>query len=404
MSTQPLYHALGLVGYDLIDVKMNESCTILHVAPKEDMIRCPFCASKNVIRKGVYQRCLKHIPIGKRPIRLMVDVPRVSCRVCGCIRRVKIDLADGRKGYTKALANFVVQLARAMPLKEIGAMFGLGWDCVKDIVKSNLELRFRDQSFSELKYIAIDEISIKKGYKFITLVMDLETGRVVFVGDGKDGKALDTFWEQLRESGCRLKGISTDLGKAYISSVLENQSGVPLIFDHFHFVKLVNEALTTIRRELYNECKNVMHKKVIKGTRWVLLKNPENLSKERGEQEHLEEALKLNHPLAHAYYMKEEFRELWKQADKASAEKAIESWILNAWSSGIGPLMKLGNTLAIYKFGILNWYDHPISSGRLEGTNNKIKVLKRTAYGYRDMEFFKLRIMAIHEARYGLTG
>jgi transposase len=145
-------------------------------------------------------------------------------------------------------------------------------------------------------------------------------------------------------------------------------------------------------------------KKVLKGTRWLLLKNPENLSPERDEPAKLQEALEMNKPLATAYYMKEDLRQFWDQQDKAVAETIIKDWIKRAQATGIGPLMRVANTLAGFKFGILNWYEHPISSGRMEGTNNKIKVLKRMAYGYRDIEFFKLRILAIHEAKYALTG
>ena len=111
-----------------------------------------------------------------------------------------------------------------------------------------------------------------------------------------------------------------------------------------------------------------------------------------------------NAPLATVYYMKEDLRQFWEQPDKGTAEKVISDWVERASKSGIHPLMKMGNTIAAYKFGILNWYDHPVSSGRLEGTNNKIKVLKRMAYGYRDLDFFKLRILAIHEAKYAFTG
>ena len=166
----------------------------------------------------------------------------------------------------------------------------------------------------------------------------------------------------------------------------------------------MNDALTNIRRDLHSELQDVMHKEVLKGTRWILLKNPENLSSERDEYARLQEALKLNEPLATAYYMKEELRQFWRQPDKRTAEIAIDSWVSRALSSGIRDLIRVGKTVASLRYGILNWYDHPISSGRMEGTNNKIKVLKRRAYGYRDMEFFKLRILAIHEAKYALTG
>jgi transposase len=194
------------------------------------------------------------------------------------------------------------------------------------------------------------------------------------------------------------------MGPAYVAAVRENLPGVPLILDRFHVVKLMNEKLAHIRRSLYRELKDIMCKKVLKGARWILMKNPDNLSKERDEQERLKEALRLNEPLAAAYYMKEDLRQIWAQPDKEAAEKVLDSWIETALSSDIQQLVKMGKTMALHRRSILDWYDHPISSGPMEGTNNKIKTMKRQAYGFRDMEFFKLRIMGIHEAKYAITG
>jgi len=128
------------------------------------------------------------------------------------------------------------------------------------------------------------------------------------------------------------------------------------------------------------------------------------LDEGRDEKQRLDEALRLNKPLATAYYLKEDLRQFWSQPNKATAEKVIADWIARAEASEIRPLQVMAKTLAAYRFGILAYYDHPISSGPIEGTNNKIKTLKRQAYGYRDTEFFKLRIMGIHESKYALTG
>ncbi|SFJ85704.1 Transposase [Desulfomicrobium apsheronum] len=194
------------------------------------------------------------------------------------------------------------------------------------------------------------------------------------------------------------------MSAAYIGSVLEHLPGVAVVLDHFHVVKLMNDRLTEVRRKLHRELQDKMGKSVLKGSRWILLKNPENLNPERQEHERLQEALEANEPLAKAYYLKEELRQIWNQPNKAAAAVYIEQWINSALASEVGPLVKMGKTMATYRTGILAWYDHPISSGPMEGTNNKIKTLKRQAYGYRDQEFFKLRILGIHEAKYALTG
>lgn len=176
------------------------------------------------------------------------------------------------------------------------------------------------------------------------------------------------------------------------------------MFDHFHVIKLFNEKLTELRRQLYREATDLLHKEVLKGTRWLLLKNPENLNDDRNERARLEEALSVNKPLATAYYMKEDLRLLWSQANKASAEAHLQDWIARAEASGIRILKDFANTLRTHRRGILAYYDHPISTGPLEGTNNKIKTLQRQAYGFRDRTFFILRIYALHTSRYELIG
>lgn len=404
MSTSFLYHTLGIYGYNYVHQKFENGNYILKISPKYNLMVCPNCNSKDIIRRGVTIRRLRTIPIGEKPVILLVEIPRIQCTKCNCIRQINIGIADPKKTYTRRLARYIITLSKMTTLTDISKLLGIGWDCIKEIVKSNLEKRYTNPSLKNLTHIAIDEISIRKSHKYLTIVMDLKSGKVVFVGDGKGSEALEPFWERLKHSGAKLEAVSTDLSPAYISSVITHLSGKCLVFDHFHIVKLMNDALADIRRGLYNELNNTMGKRVLKGTRWILLKNPENLSSEHNEAEKLQEALRLNAPLATAYYMKEDLRQFWNQQDKGTASIIIDSWINRALTSGIRALQKVARTIAAHKSGILNWYDHPITSGKIEGTNNKIKVLKRIAYGYRDKEFFKFRIMAIHETKYGLTG
>ena len=143
---------------------------------------------------------------------------------------------------------------------------------------------------------------------------------------------------------------------------------------------------------------------MLKGTRWLLLKNPENIDHRRDEGKRLQEALALNAPLAKAYYMKDELRQLWAMPGKGDAEQFLLGWMRRAEASGIRLLKSFAHTLAAHRAGILAWYDDPISTGPLEGTNNKIKTMKRQAYGFRDTEFFKLKIMALHQTKYALVG
>jgi transposase len=281
---------------------------------------------------------------------------------------------------------------------------GVSWDVIKEIQKGHLSRRFKRVRLKHLKRIAVDEISIGKGHRYLTVVLDLDSGAVVFVGKGKGADALIPFWKRLRCSGANVRAVASDMSPAYMLAIHENLPEAAHVFDRFHVVKLYNEKLSDLRRHIQRAAETIEHKKVLKGTRWLLLKNPENLDEERHESRRLEDALRLNQPLACAYYMKEDLRQFWEQPGKRSARRFLNDWIARAEASGIPMLQKFAQTLRLHRSGLLDWYDHRISTGPLEGTNNKIKTMQRQAYGYRDQEFFNLKILAIHEATYALVG
>ena len=405
MSRSLLYHAFGLKHYKYISTEYEGGGIKFNIQAKPSLLVCPSCGSKDAVKGGYVSREIKTLPIGRKPVVLGLDIPRIKCSQCSCIRQIELGIADPKRSYTRSLARLVVELSRSMTILDVAGFLQMSWDSVKAIIKGQLLERFSRPNISNLKYLAIDEISVRKGHKYVTLVMNLESGAVIFVGDGKGADALAPFWDMLgRIRRRKIKAVATDMSPAYISAVTENLPKAKLVFDHFHVVKLMNDHVTEIRRRLYQEVTDVLQKEALKGARWILLKNPENISEKHNEKQRLKEALSLNEPLATAYYMKEDLRQIWSQPDKDTAAGVLDGWIKTAMDSGIAPLIKMGKTLMVHRFGILNWYDHPISSGPLEGTNNKIKTLKRQAYGFRDLQFFKLRILAIHEARYAFLG
>lgn len=331
-------------------------------------------------------------------------IQRVFCLMCSVIRQVKFGFADRRRSYTKAFERYALELSKHMTIQDVAHHLGVSWGVIKGIQKRNLLRRFRRPKLKSLKRIAIDEISIGKGHSYLTIVLDLNTGAVVFVGDGKGAESLLPFWKRLNASRAEIEAVAIDMSPAYISAVIGHLPKAAIVFDHFHIVKLFNEKLSDLRRKLYHYVSTKMEKAVLKGTRWLLLKNPENLDDKKDETQRLQDALEINQPLATAYYMKEDLRQFWAMRDKVTAEAFLDDWARRARVSKIPILSKFANTLMAYRTGILAYYDYPISTGPLEGTNNKIKTMKRQAYGFRDMEFFKLKIMAIHESKYALIG
>jgi len=404
MNTSLLYHAFGLRDQKVIttDYKYHKVC--VKIKTKEDKLQCPGCGSWHVIKSGTKERLFRTVPIGNKQVYLIAVVQRLECKDCGKIRQEKLHFAEEKKCYTRSLERYILELSRIATIKDVADHLKVSWDLVKEIQKKYLRKHYSSPNLQGVRYIAIDEFAVRKGHKYMTVVLDLETGIIIHVGDGKGTKALDPFWRRVKRNNVNIEAVAIDMSPAYISAVINNLPQAQIVFDHFHVVKLLNDELSHLRRDLYNQETELNKKHLLKGTRWLLLKNSDNLNDEREERKRLEEALALNEPLAIAYYLKEELKLLWEQDSKEEAEKFLGKWVAKAMASKVPRLKKFANTLLAHRTGIFAWYDYPISTGPLEGINNKIKTMKRQAYGFRDNEFFKLKIYTLHDKNYALTG
>ena len=367
-------------------------------------VRSTFCGGTDVWAQGGEERTFRTIPIGAKPVQIQFKVPRVLCFACGEVRQVRLGFADPKKRYTRSFERYALELSRRMTIRDVAQHLQVSWDTIKDIQARSLRRRFGKPKLHKLQQIAIDEIAIGKGHHYLTVVLNLLTGAVVFVGNGKGADALEPFWRRVRRARATIKAVATDMSKAYIRAVRDNLKGVVHVFDHFHVIKLFHDKLSAFRRELHHQASTDRQRRILKGTRWLLLKNPENLDAERDERKRLQAALDLNAPLALAYYLKEDLRQIWTQADKRTARRVLRDWLARARASGVRMLCQFADTLEEHQDGVLAYYDYPISTGPLEGTNTKIQAMKRQAYGFRDRDFFKLKILGIHETKHALVG
>lgn len=404
MSTSLLYHAFGIRGYDYVNTDYEAGRVIFTSQQRRHTYRCSVCGGRDVVPHGHQERTFRAVPIGGKPVVVCLPIPRVECRRCGLTRQVPLHCAESRRSYTRSCERYALDLSRSMTIQDVARHLQVSWDVIKDMQKRDLQRRYRKPRLSKLKQIAIDEISIGHGQRYLTVVLNLETGAVVFVGNGKGADALEPFWKRLRAARAKIEAVATDRSPAYIQAVRAHLGEAIHVCDHFHVIQLFNEKLSDFRRELQREATEPMQKQVLQGTRWLLLKNPENLDPKRHERARLAEALRSNQPLATVYYLKEDLRQLWEQPDQATATRVLDDWLRRAEASCIKLLQQFARTLALHRRGILAYYDCRISTGPLEGTNHKIKTMQRPAYGFRDQEFFKLKILALHEAKYALVG
>jgi len=304
-------------------------------------------------------------------------------------------------GYTRKLEKFVDRLSRVMTLRDAADLAGLGWDAAKDIAKRRLRRDYGRIDLKGLRYLSIDEIYVGRRRGYYTLVLDLESGRILWVKAGRGKAGLQGFWLRLRRSRARPQAVAMDMSGAYWAAVAKALPGVPVVFDRFHLIQVMNQRLDELRRELVREAEGPL-KLVIKGTRYLLLTRADNLKPDQLPK--LERALELNEPLSLGWYLKEELNLLWEQPSYDAMNRFLSQWCAQANQTGVRQLQKMAKTLAVHRRGILNWWVHPINNGRMEGTNNKIKTLNRQAYGYRDEEYFILRLLGLHESRYKLPG
>lgn len=400
MNSSFLYHAWGLYNHQCTKEEYKGNTIILHLKTKERQKVCPKCGGRHLVKNGYRLRDFIGLPIGGKKTKIRMKVQRYKCKNenCDYDQQENIPFATGRRSYTHRFANYVVDLLKAMTLKDTANLLNITWDTVKDIHLNYLERHYSSPSLKGVDCIGIDEFAVRKGHIYKTIVVDLRTGRILYVGEGKGVDALDKFWKRVKKMDVHIKYIATDLSAAFISSVYENCPDAIHVFDHFHVVKLMNDKLDDIRRVQYSMEKNINKRKVLKGTRYLLLKNGADIF-DKVYKTRLDNALDLNKPLSQAYYLKEQLKEIWTQTNKQEAEEVLEDWIKQAKESKITHLINMANTLSAYRTGILAWYDCYISTGKVEGINNKIKVMKRIAYGFRDEKYFRLRLFALHDCR-----
>jgi transposase len=405
MNDSLLYQAYGIRNYSYASTAYKDNAIYLHVKTKiTNKVKCPRCGSYHVIRYGVVRRTLHNLPFGSKPCFLSLQVQRFCCKDCASAWQADIPFAHGGVSYTYRFKCLVLDLLRlGMTIKDVARHLRVGWNMVKDIHKKYLKQKYSCPNIKRVQRIGIDEFAIHKGHAYKTIVVDFDTGRIIHVGEGKGKDALDGFWKRVRKYNVRIKVVTSDLSGAFISSVMENAPEAVHVYDKFHVVKLMNDAVDSVRRKVYAQETDLVKRNIIKGSRWLLLSKGKDIFDKKSKSR-LDNILKTNEPLFHAYYLKEDLDLLWKQKNKEEAEKQLRYWCERARETKLQPLIKVANSLMARRTGLLAWYDVPITNAMLEGINNKIKVMKRRAYGYRDDEYFRLLLLGMKDETNAIRG
>jgi transposase len=321
------------------------------------------------------------LPVGRRTQGVILEGHRQECLRRGATLREPIPFADGESRHLRAFARFAVDLCGIATVKHVAKLLGVGWDLVKDIFKEHLAGRLKRRPLHKVRYIAIDEFSVQKGHRYMSVVLDLESGEILYAPEGKDAAAVVPFLEQLKRAGAPLRAVAIDMSEAFANAVRSVYGDtVDIVHDPFHVVALASEAIDETRRDLVRSLDGP-ERKVVKGTRFLLLKGLESLKP--GSLERLMLLMEANEPLYQAYLLKEDLRRFWAYRSTAWAEAHGQQWLWRASHSRLAPFTKLAQTIRTHRAGILAWTKLRVTNGALEGMNNKENAISHRAFGFR---------------------
>ncbi len=340
------------------------------------------------------RRQVRDLSCGDTRIYLDIEVRRVACRSCGKVKREQLEFLADNPFYTKRFAHYVGRRCRSSTIKDLAKELHLDWDTVKALEKQYMQAQLVKAGTPGPKAIGIDEISIRKGHTYRIVVSDLIRGRPIwFGGEDRSEKSMAMFFEQLgpkKSRGIRLAVM--DMWKPFRNATNHHASQAAVLFDKFHVMRHLGEALDKVRKAEYARLSG-KDRSFIKGQKYTLLSRRENLT--AAGRQNLRRLLAANKRLNTAYLLKESFGQLWDYEREAWARRFFENWRASLKWQRLAPYEKFADMIERHWDGIAAYCkpENKVSLGFVEGLNNKIRVIQRRAYGLRDEEYLRLKIL-----------
>ncbi len=377
---------LGLKATVVEDVTVNGAGEIeVEVRPGwRERDRCPFCHRRcGRYDRGGGRRAWRSLDLGSTFCWLVADAPRVSCRRHGVVVAA-VPWARHDSRFTRAFEDQVAWLAVNCSKTAVAELMRCSWRTVGQILERVCNEQARKVDLLDgLRRIGIDEISHRKGQRYLTVVVDHRTGRLVWAAAGRDSKTVHAFFDALGEERCKqIELVSADMAGWIATPIAERCPQAERCVDPFHVVQLATDALDEVRRELWREARrqgNLTLAKDLKGARFAVCKNPENLTEK--QQAKLATIQKTNAHLYRAYLLKEQLRQIY-QVPANQAEKLLDGWLAWARRCRIPSFVKLARTITAQRDGILAAVTHGLSNARIEQINTQIRLITRRAYGF----------------------
>lgn len=349
------------------------------VHPRWYKHHCPQCRFSTWARYDAQERLWRHVALGRWRVYLVHRICRLRCPLHGVLTEA-VPWAEPGSRFTRDFEDLVAWCARRMDQTAVTQLLHIAWATVGQIVERVVGRKLNEDRLNELYVIGLDEVSYRKGHKYLTVVADHLSAEPIFVTEGRTREAVGRFFDELgTERADQVVAVSLDMAAPYIEEVQQRAKNAELAFDPFHVVKLANEAVQEVRREEAREQQELPQAQILKDARWALLKAPE--SQTAKDQMRLSQVAALNQRVYRAYLLKEELRALYTCSMEA-AQSHLQAWLSWASRSKLAPFVRVAKTLRTYREGVLAAIRLGLSNGRLEGINNKVGVIKRRAYGF----------------------
>lgn len=377
------------VGFKFCDSFVENDSILVVLKRTIKTGKCPCCQKRCRYVHKRRRRQVRDLDVVASKVYIEFLTYDISCH-CGYEGIEEIEFCGDYSRYTKRFEEKIVILCTIMCIKDAAKEMRIGWEAAKTIDKRNAQQYLVDLATLTPKRIGIDEIAYEKGHKYLTIVRDVDLNKVIWVGKSRTKETLDEFFHKLGiKKSWDIEFVVIDMWDPFIASVKAN-TNASIVFDKFHIAKKITEAVDKVRRKEFARA-DEEERKMMKKKRFLILSRQKRLDDEKRET--LRELMDLNSNLYTAYLLKEQVLDIFDEQDEATAIKRLQRWFENVANAGVEQLQDVVKTIKNYIYGVYNYFKHRLTNAQSEGFNNKINVIKRRAYGFRDLEYFKLKIL-----------
>jgi transposase len=372
---------LRLPGAAVSDVSFGVEGVIVTVRLRRRRRVCSTCGQVGGRIHGRRVRRWRHLDLGASRCIIECELRRVYCRDCG-VRYEAVPWARAGSRYTRDFEDVVAWLAQQMAKTPIAGLLRVGWDSVGRIVERVVADHLDERRLEGLVAIGVDEISYRRGQRYLTSVADHQTGAIVWCSPGRNAATLQAFFAELGDRRHSIRAVSIDMSGGYEKAIREHCPQAEIAFDPFHVVRLGQRAVDQVRRDEWNahERSHTPTGRWIKNTRWSLLKAPAKQSVKQLAV--LGEVQQANKAMFRAFLLKEELRLLYALEDPTLAPAHLDAWLAWASRSRLQPFIRLARTIRRHRAGILAAIRLGLSNGRLEGLNSRIRLISHRSFGF----------------------